>query len=150
MYKRVLQTLSKNYAQKIYKITTQKCYSHTKKDILGEALANEVSEIKQAGTWKEERIITSPQSSEIKVKGTTKPVLNFCANNYLGLSNNKEIINAAKATLDSHAFGMSSVRFICGTQVKRINRVDHPIGYPQRIGKEDFRISSDRGYYFIQ
>lgn len=117
MLKRALQTLNKNYTKRILQITAQKCFSHTKKDTLGEVLTNEISGIKQAGTWKEERIIITPQSAEIKVKGTSEPVLNFCANNYLGLSNNRDIINAAKSTLDSHAFGMSSVRFICGTQV---------------------------------
>lgn len=79
------------------------------------ALDNEISGIKEAGLYKEERIITTPQQVEIK---TTKgdEVLNFCANNYLGLSSNQEVIEAAKAAIDSHGFGMSSVRFICGTQ----------------------------------
>lgn len=70
--------------------------------------------MKQAGTYKSERIITSPQQSQIKANG--KNVLNFCANNYLGLSNHPALIDAAKKTLDTHGFGMSSVRFICGTQ----------------------------------
>ncbi len=78
-------------------------------------LAQEIKEIKEAGLYKEERIITTPQGAEIN---TTKGsgVLNFCANNYLGLSSNKEVLQAAKDTLDSHGFGLSSVRFICGTQ----------------------------------
>ena len=77
-------------------------------------LQNELNTIEQNGIFKKERIITSPQGAEITVNG--KKVLNFCANNYLGLSSHPEVIQAAKDTLDSHGFGMSSVRFICGTQ----------------------------------
>lgn len=77
-------------------------------------LQNELSEIEEQGLFKKERIITSPQGPEITVNN--KQVLNFCANNYLGLSSHPEVIQAAKDTLDSHGFGMSSVRFICGTQ----------------------------------
>lgn len=74
-----------------------------------------LDDIKNAGLWKEERIITTPQSACID---TTKAdgVLNFCANNYLGLANNQELIDAAKASYDKYGYGMSSVRFICGTQ----------------------------------
>lgn len=78
-----------------------------------------LSEIKAAGLYKNERIITTPQYSEIKVQGadgTEKSVLNFCANNYLGLSNNKRVEDAAIKAIQSHGYGMSSVRFICGTQ----------------------------------
>ena len=78
-------------------------------------LQNELKEIKEAGLYKKERIITSSQDAVIKVS-TVEEVINFCANNYLGLSNNTEVVKAAKDTLDSHGFGMSSVRFICGTQ----------------------------------
>ncbi len=78
-------------------------------------LQKELQEIKDAGLYKSERIITSPQDAVIKIS-TGEEVINFCANNYLGLSNNPEVIQAAKDTLDSHGFGMSSVRFICGTQ----------------------------------
>ncbi len=78
-------------------------------------LEKELQEIKDAGLYKEERIITSPQSAEITLQDGSK-VLNFCANNYLGLSSHPEVIKAAKETLDTHGFGMSSVRFICGTQ----------------------------------
>jgi glycine C-acetyltransferase len=78
-------------------------------------LQNELNEIKEAGLYKKERIITSSQDAVIKVS-TGEEVINFCANNYLGLSNNTEVVKAAKDTLDSHGFGMSSVRFICGTQ----------------------------------
>lgn len=80
-----------------------------------EYLQNEIEEIKDAGLYKKERIITSPQGAEIKIS-TGQEVINFCANNYLGLSSHPEVIQAAKDTLDSHGFGMSSVRFICGTQ----------------------------------
>ena len=78
-------------------------------------LQQELEEIREAGLFKEERIITSPQGTTITVS-TGEEVLNFCANNYLGLSSHPEVIQAAKDTLDSHGFGMSSVRFICGTQ----------------------------------
>jgi glycine C-acetyltransferase len=77
-------------------------------------LQNELHTIQQNGLYKKERIITSPQGTEIVVNGET--VLNFCANNYLGLSSHPEVVQAAKDALDSHGFGMSSVRFICGTQ----------------------------------
>jgi glycine C-acetyltransferase len=74
----------------------------------------ELDEIKSAGLYKTERIITSPQGPEIIVNGKT--VLNFCANNYLGLSSHPKVISAAKEAIDTHGYGMSSVRFICGTQ----------------------------------
>jgi glycine C-acetyltransferase len=77
--------------------------------------ASELDAIREQGLFKAERIITSPQSAEIELEGGRK-VLNFCANNYLGLADNPEVIQAAKAALDSHGFGMASVRFICGTQ----------------------------------
>jgi glycine C-acetyltransferase len=73
-----------------------------------------INEIKEAGLYKNERIIVSPQGAEIELD-TGQKVLNFCANNYLGLSNNPKLIEAAKSALDSHGYGMSSVRFICGT-----------------------------------
>ncbi len=81
-----------------------------------EFLRNELDSLSQAGLYKIERIITSPQGPVIRVEGIEKPVLNFCANNYLGLSSHPRVIEAAKAAMDSHGFGMSSVRFICGTQ----------------------------------
>ena len=80
-----------------------------------EQLQAEISEIQQAGLYKEEWPITTPQAAEIKVEGG-QVVLNFCANNYLGLSDHPDLVQAAKTGLDSHGFGMSSVRFICGTQ----------------------------------
>ena len=78
-------------------------------------LAKEIQDTKDAGLYKEERIIITPQTAAIKVEGG-KDVLNFCANNYLGLSDNPRLIKAAKDMMDSHGYGMSSVRFICGTQ----------------------------------
>lgn len=78
-------------------------------------LLKEIQDIKDAGLYKSERIITTSQDAVIKTTEGNE-VINFCANNYLGLSNNPEVIQAAKDTLDSHGFGMSSVRFICGTQ----------------------------------
>jgi glycine C-acetyltransferase len=81
---------------------------------LQQHLSNELKAIEEAGLFKRERIITSAQGAEITVNG--KQVLNFCANNYLGLSSHPEVLKAAHAALDSHGFGVSSVRFICGTQ----------------------------------
>jgi glycine C-acetyltransferase len=78
-------------------------------------LEKELQEIKEADLYKSERIISSPQAAEITLEGG-KEVLNFCANNYLGLSSHPTVIEAAKKTIDSHGFGLSSVRFICGTQ----------------------------------
>ncbi len=85
-------------------------YETLKKD-----LQNELGKIKEAGLFKQERVIISPQGAEIKTEDG-KNVINFCANNYLGLSSHPKVIEAAKKTIDSHGFGMSSVRFICGTQ----------------------------------
>lgn len=82
---------------------------------LKQHLQNELHNIKEAGLYKQERIITSPQDAEITLN-TGKTVLNFCANNYLGLSSHPDVIQAAKDAMDTHGFGMSSVRFICGTQ----------------------------------
>lgn len=78
-------------------------------------LAAELKSIEEAGLYKKERIITSPQGAEIQVS-TGETVINFCANNYLGLSSHPKVIEAAKKALDTHGYGMSSVRFICGTQ----------------------------------
>lgn len=78
-------------------------------------LEKELEEIKEAGLYKQERIIASPQGADIKLQDGSE-VINFCANNYLGLSSHPKVIEAAKASIDSHGFGMSSVRFICGTQ----------------------------------
>ncbi len=80
-----------------------------------EQLQNELASIKEAGLYKSERIITSSQDAVIKIS-TGEEVINFCANNYLGLSNNPTVIQAAKDAMDTHGYGMSSVRFICGTQ----------------------------------
>ena len=78
-------------------------------------LQNELQAIKEAGLFKKERIIVNPQGANIKIS-SGDDVINFCANNYLGLSSHPKVIEASKNTLDTHGFGMSSVRFICGTQ----------------------------------
>src|SRR5882762_8163948 len=83
-------------------------------DKLVERLGTELEEIRNSGLYKTERIIQSRQGAEIVVNG--KKVLNFCANNYLGLSAHPKVIEAAHATIDSRGYGLSSVRFICGTQ----------------------------------
>jgi len=84
-------------------------------DTLKPVLQQELADIEAAGLYKKERIITSAQGADITVQGG-KEVINFCANNYLGLSGNKKVIEAAKAVMDTHGYGLSSVRFICGTQ----------------------------------
>ena len=81
---------------------------------VGEKLQKELNGIREAGTFKDERILVSPQAADIRVRGGAE-VINFCANNYLGLSDDSRLIEAAKDTLDKYGFGMSSVRFICGT-----------------------------------
>ncbi|HEY3430297.1 MAG TPA: aminotransferase class I/II-fold pyridoxal phosphate-dependent enzyme, partial [Cyclobacteriaceae bacterium] len=78
-------------------------------------LQKELESIREAGLYKKERIITTPQGADIKTTSSGE-VINFCANNYLGLSSHPRVIEASKRTIDSHGFGMSSVRFICGTQ----------------------------------
>src|SRR5258708_22490312 len=78
-------------------------------------LQKELQSIREAGLYKKERVIITPQGADIKtIEG--KEVINFCANNYLGLSSHPRVLSAAKRALDTHGFGMSSVRFICGTQ----------------------------------
>src|SRR5471030_883529 len=84
-------------------------------DTLKPVLQKELADIENAGLYKRERIITSPQGADIEVQGG-KHVINFCANNYLGLSSHPKVIAAAKEALDTHGYGLSSVRFICGTQ----------------------------------
>ena len=81
-----------------------------------EHLQKELTEIKEAGLYKNERIIESPQGAEIEVAGSPTEVLNFCANNYLGLADDSRLIEAAKKAMDTRGYGMASVRFICGTQ----------------------------------
>jgi len=97
------------------------------------ALEKELEEIKEAGLYKEERVITTPQSAAIRTQSTGK-VLNFCANNYLGLSAHPAVIEAAKEAIDTHGFGMSSVRFICGTQDIH-KKLEHKIA--DFLGMED-------------
>lgn len=79
------------------------------------ALEKELASIREAGLYKEERVIVTPQGADIKIS-SGQEVINFCANNYLGLSSHPKVVSAAKAAIDSHGYGMSSVRFICGTQ----------------------------------
>ena len=86
-------------------------------------LQNELNSIKEAGLYKEERVIVTPQGPEITLQDGTK-ALNFCANNYLGLADSKELVNAAKEALDTHGYGMASVRFICGTGEPLLNEQD--------------------------
>ena len=100
---------------------------------LTQRYADTLDEIRAAGLYKSERIITSPQSAEITLADGRK-VLNFCANNYLGLADHPDIIAAAKAALDSHGFGMASVRFICGTQDLH-KQLEHTIS--NFFGKDD-------------
>jgi len=78
-------------------------------------LQSEITDVRDAGLYKHERVITTAQNAEVAVNNG-KSVLNFCANNYLGLANHPELLNAAKGGLDDYGFGMASVRFICGTQ----------------------------------
>jgi glycine C-acetyltransferase len=84
-------------------------------DSLKQKLTKELASIKEAGLYKEERVITTPQDALIKLQDGSE-VINFCANNYLGLSSHPKVVAAAKAAIDTHGYGMSSVRFICGTQ----------------------------------
>lgn len=97
--------------------------------VIDKRLKPELDSIRQAGTWKNERIISTSQSSHIQVEHSSNELLNFCANNYLGLANNKEIIQEAKNALDKYGSGLSSVRFICGTQTihkQRKKIITHP------------------------
>ena len=96
-------------------------------------LQKELENIKEAGLYKSERVITTPQGAVIRTD-EGEDVINFCANNYLGLSSHQEVIKAAKATLDSHGYGMSSVRFICGTQDIH-KELEHKIS--EFLGMED-------------
>ena len=88
-------------------------------DKLNPPLQAELQEIKDAGLYKNERIITTPQGADI-ITSDGKAVINFCANNYLGLSSHPKVIEAAKKAIDTHGYGMSSVRFICGTRIAQI------------------------------
>lgn len=98
-----------------------------------ETLKNEIKELKDNGLFKNERVITTDQQTTIRTE-TTGEVINFCANNYLGLANDPRVIDAAKKTMDTHGFGLASVRFICGTQDihKQLERT-----ISEFLGKED-------------
>jgi glycine C-acetyltransferase len=93
----------------LFKLTQRRGFS-TLKDVCN----NAIKQMKEAGTFKNERVISTQQ--QMQITANNKNVLNFCANNYLGLANNPAVMQAAKDGLDSHGFGMASVRFICGTQ----------------------------------
>lgn len=138
---------------------TSRLFSSKDKEFFGR-LETELKGIQEAGTWKKERVITSTQESEITVS-TGAHVLNFCANNYLGLSNDPRVNEAAKQTIENRGFGLSSVRFICGTQdihialeeaIAKFHGMDAAILYPscfdanaglfeQILGPEDAVIS---------
>ncbi|XP_029041240.1 2-amino-3-ketobutyrate coenzyme A ligase, mitochondrial isoform X1 [Osmia bicornis bicornis] len=100
---------------KSFKLQNKKWILQKSMSLLAECIKPELNAIKAAGTWKNERIIASPQRTRITLTNGIK-ALNFCANNYLGLADNKEVISAAKVALDKFGAGLSSVRFICGTQ----------------------------------
>lgn len=85
-------------------------------NVVQNRLKPELDSIREAGTWKSERIISTSQSAHIKIEHSSNQLLNFCANNYLGLANNPEIMKASKQAIDEYGAGLSSVRFICGTQ----------------------------------
>ncbi|XP_033106368.1 2-amino-3-ketobutyrate coenzyme A ligase, mitochondrial-like [Anneissia japonica] len=91
-------------------------YSTAPLGVMNQVLGEVMDAIRSAGTYKPERVITTKQAAQIKVKGSNRNILNFCANNYLGLSSNLEVVEAAKESLDRYGNGLSSVRFICGTQ----------------------------------
>ncbi|KAA0152987.1 hypothetical protein FNF29_03508 [Cafeteria roenbergensis] len=93
-------------------------------DTLKERLTTGLGEMREAGTYKKERVIVTPQATSVRVEGRDEPVDVFCANNYLGLSNHPELVKAAGSAMESHGFGFSSVRFICGTtdEHKRLER----------------------------
>lgn len=114
------------------------CFS-SKQDTLSTVIQDAVAEMKAAGTYKKERVITSAQDALITVEGRRDPVLNFCANNYLGLANHPKCVDAAKRAADTHGAGLASVRFICGTQdihkqleeaVTKFHRTEDTILYP--------------------
>jgi glycine C-acetyltransferase len=97
-------------------LTNSRAAFHRALSALSTSLTAEMAAMRSAGTHKTERVITSAQGARVSVASSPAPVLNMCANNYLGLSNHPALVAAAKAALDSHGFGLSSVRFICGTQ----------------------------------
>jgi glycine C-acetyltransferase len=102
--------------QRLWSTSARSSRNFASKPAFKQVLQTELEGIKAAGTYKRERVITSSQNAQIRVQESATPVLNFCANNYLGLSDHPSLVDAARKTLDSHGLGMSSVRFICGTQ----------------------------------
>ena len=120
--------------------STFKCYTKAMQKFDAILSAN-LKDIEAQGLYKRERVITSPQDAEITIQRGDKQykVLNFCANNYLGLSNNKQLIDASIETSHTHGLGMSSVRFICGTQVRRhfvVLFFNNFQGHSQAVGRK--------------
>lgn len=112
----LLIKISKRQNHRSLKYFTRRYASHaTAVKEVNEHINHELDGIREAGTWKGERVITSKQGATIHVAGSKQDILNFCANNYLGLSSHPEVIEAGKKALDTHGAGLSSVRFICGT-----------------------------------
>jgi len=111
---RSLRTVAPRTSRLLTVVSNRSYATAAKVNTFEKDLQTQLEEIKKNGLYKNERIITSPQNHAITVKG--KKVLNFCANNYLGLSDNPDLIAKSKSTMDSHGLGLSSVRFICGTQ----------------------------------
>lgn len=107
--------LARLFARPLTKHHSSPSYSSQADNHMKSVLQEQLDGIRKAGTWKKERIIVSKQMDKIKVSGQPKEVINFCANNYLGLASDPQVVTAAKAALDSHGNGLSSVRFICGT-----------------------------------
>ena len=105
----------------------------------GEFLRNELAAIREQGLFKEEWPILGPQGAEIRVEGRAEPVLNFCANNYLGLSGHPELLAAAHRALDEWGYGMSSVRFICGTQALHLELEKRIARVPRHGGRDPVR-----------
>ena len=122
MLRRLASPSSLNFSRRlVLSATSSRNMSSTKAQTqFNNILKTEIESIKAAGTYKSERIITSPQNSSIRVAGQDgqeSNQINFCANNYLGLADHPEVIARSKKYLDTHGSGLSSVRFICGTQV---------------------------------
>jgi len=101
---------------RVSKLSKQSTANQSAAAAVYKRLDQEAQDIKKAGTWKTEKVITTSQNVSVNVSGSKGPILNFCANNYLGLSSHPDVIQAAIDALKTHGAGVSSVRFICGTQ----------------------------------
>jgi glycine C-acetyltransferase len=120
------------HLRNLQKLGVRGYFSASSREGFKEHLASQLANIRDAGTYKEERVITSPQSSFVSVEGVPIKVLNFCANNYLGLANNQQLKDQAKESIDKYGVGLSSVRFICGTQSIHKNLEDKLSKFHQR------------------